>query len=96
MNVLNNNTFRIMAAGLLGVIGTLVVQGLTDDNEVLTSDTTAETVNTAAAPAEVVNTVDNVNSVGTNDLTNKTTGLDAELDATTNSTTTTENLNNNQ
>lgn len=91
MNVLNNNTFRIITAGLLGVIGTLVVQGLTGDNEVLTSDTTVETANTAVTPAEVVNTVDNINNVGTNDLTDKTTGLDAELDTVTNSTTTTEN-----
>ena len=91
MNVLNNNTFRIITAGLLGVIGTLVVQGLTDNNEVLTSDTTVETANVAVTPAEVVNTVDNINNIGTNDLTDKTTGLDVELDTVTNSTTTTEN-----
>jgi hypothetical protein len=96
MNILNNNTFRIIVAGLLGVIGTLVVQGLTDTNEVLISDTTVETVNTTTTGGDIVNTIDNINDVGTSGLTTETSGLNVELDATTNSTTTAENIDNNQ
>jgi hypothetical protein len=96
MNILNNNTFRIIVAGLLGVIGTLVVQGLTDTNEVLISDTTVETVNTTTTGSDIVNTIDNINDVGTSGLTTETSGLNVELDATTNSTTTAENIDNNQ
>jgi len=98
MNILNNNTFRIITAGLLGVIGTLVVQGLTNSEEVLVSDTTAETVHATGETNvdNIVNTVDNINNAGTNNLVDETNGVDVELDATTNSVADTEKTNNNQ
>lgn len=76
MNILNNNTFRIIIACVLGVVGTLVIQEVTSENELLVDTTVATGVTDTL---DIVNVVDDVNGDETSDVVNTVGGLNVEL-----------------
>ncbi|MBC8410916.1 MAG: hypothetical protein H8E12_19700 [Rhodobacteraceae bacterium] len=96
MNILNNNTFRIITACILGVIGTLVIQEVTSETELLTDvAVTAVTAGTADT-VDIVNVVNGANNEGTSNNNNTTENSSAELDTVTapNATTVEQSVNN--
>jgi division protein CdvB (Snf7/Vps24/ESCRT-III family) len=80
MNILNNNTFRIITACILGVIGTLVVQEVTSETELLVDTTVATGITDAP---DTVNVVDDVNNEDASNDNNVTENSGTELNTVT-------------